>query len=156
MKIKSLWGRHPWLSPSSCINDCLKFTAIWYKVRISVHLVLLFKSWVCCFTRYSSLCSWQGLGTMASTEAMRLFVKILEVWANWSFQLILCLLNLLEASYVFHSSEQEEDPGWYSRVSNFVAEPVLDVEVNVSFSEITRYFSSSVLIWVQMCKMKSK
>ncbi|KAF7137535.1 hypothetical protein RHSIM_Rhsim07G0183300 [Rhododendron simsii] len=46
--------------------------------------------------------SWQGLGTMASTEAMRLFVKILE----------------------------EEDPGWYSRVSNFVAEPVLDVEVN--------------------------
>ncbi|KAI8548001.1 hypothetical protein RHMOL_Rhmol07G0238300 [Rhododendron molle] len=46
--------------------------------------------------------SWQGLGTMASTEAMRLFVKILE----------------------------EEDPGWYSRVSNFVAGPVLDVEVN--------------------------
>ncbi|PIN23946.1 Kelch repeat-containing protein [Handroanthus impetiginosus] len=40
---------------------------------------------------------------MASTEAMRLFVKILE----------------------------EEDPGWYSRVSNF-AEPVLDVEMNVS------------------------
>ncbi|KAL3814677.1 hypothetical protein ACJIZ3_015945 [Penstemon smallii] len=39
---------------------------------------------------------------MASIEAMRLFVKILE----------------------------EEDPGWYSRVSNFVAEPVLDVEMN--------------------------
>ncbi|KAK6143923.1 hypothetical protein DH2020_024271 [Rehmannia glutinosa] len=39
---------------------------------------------------------------MASTEAMRLFVKILE----------------------------EEDPGWYSRVSDFVAEPVLDVEMN--------------------------
>jgi hypothetical protein len=27
------------------------------------------------------LCSWQGLGNMASTEAMRLFVKILEVIA---------------------------------------------------------------------------
>lgn len=46
--------------------------------------------------------SWQGLGPMASTEAMRLFVKILE----------------------------EEDPGWYSRASNFVAEPISDVEVN--------------------------
>ncbi|KAM7478205.1 hypothetical protein LguiA_026418 [Lonicera macranthoides] len=46
--------------------------------------------------------SWNGLGNMASTEAMRLFVKLLE----------------------------EEDPGWYSRASNFVAEPVHDVEVN--------------------------
>uniref|UniRef100_A0A5B6Z6Q2 Putative acyl-CoA-binding domain-containing protein 4-like isoform X1 n=1 Tax=Davidia involucrata TaxID=16924 RepID=A0A5B6Z6Q2_DAVIN len=46
--------------------------------------------------------SWHGLGNMASTEAMRLFVKILE----------------------------EEDPGWYSRVSNFVAEPVVDAEMN--------------------------
>ncbi|KAL3631699.1 acyl-CoA-binding domain-containing protein 4 [Castilleja foliolosa] len=46
--------------------------------------------------------SWNELGNMASTEAMRLFVKILE----------------------------EEDPGWYSRVSNFVAEPVLHVETN--------------------------
>ncbi|KAF5957576.1 hypothetical protein HYC85_004801 [Camellia sinensis] len=45
---------------------------------------------------------WHGLGNMASTEAMRLFVKILE----------------------------EEDPGWYSRASNFVAEPVVDVEIN--------------------------
>lgn len=46
--------------------------------------------------------SWNGLGKMATTEAMRLFVKILE----------------------------EEDPGWYSRASNFVAEPVVDVEMN--------------------------
>ncbi|KZV47323.1 acyl-CoA-binding domain-containing protein 4-like [Dorcoceras hygrometricum] len=46
--------------------------------------------------------SWNGLGNMASTEAMRLFVKILE----------------------------EEDPGWYSRVSNSVSEPVVDVELN--------------------------
>ncbi|KAH6762541.1 acyl-CoA binding protein 4 [Perilla frutescens var. hirtella] len=46
--------------------------------------------------------SWNGLGNMASTEAMRLFVKILE----------------------------EEDPGWYSRVADFVAEPVIDVEMN--------------------------
>ncbi|KVI10952.1 acyl-CoA-binding domain-containing protein 4-like isoform X1 [Cynara cardunculus var. scolymus] len=46
--------------------------------------------------------SWNGLGTMASIEAMRLFVKILE----------------------------EEDPGWYSRISNFISEPVVDVEMN--------------------------
>ncbi|GAY57422.1 hypothetical protein CUMW_179300 [Citrus unshiu] len=45
--------------------------------------------------------SWQGLGNMATTEAMRLFVKILE----------------------------EEDPGWYSRASNS-AEPIVDVEMN--------------------------
>ncbi|XP_073150797.1 acyl-CoA-binding domain-containing protein 4-like [Henckelia pumila] len=46
--------------------------------------------------------SWNGLGNMASTEAMRLFVKILE----------------------------EEDPGWYSRVSNSVSEPIVDIESN--------------------------
>lgn len=46
--------------------------------------------------------SWHGLGNMASTEAMRLFVKILE----------------------------EEDPAWYSRVPEFVIEPVVDVEMN--------------------------
>ncbi|XP_034706907.1 acyl-CoA-binding domain-containing protein 4 isoform X2 [Vitis riparia] len=46
--------------------------------------------------------SWHGLGNMAAAEAMRLFVKILE----------------------------EEDPGWYSRASDFVAEPVVDVEIN--------------------------
>ncbi|XP_077218055.1 acyl-CoA binding protein 4 [Tasmannia lanceolata] len=46
--------------------------------------------------------SWNGLGNMASTEAMRLFVKILE----------------------------EEDPAWYSRVPEFIVEPVVDVEMN--------------------------
>ncbi|OMO68777.1 Acyl-CoA-binding protein, ACBP [Corchorus capsularis] len=46
--------------------------------------------------------SWQQLGNMASTEAMRLFVKILE----------------------------EEEPGWYSRASNSVSEPVIDVQMN--------------------------
>ncbi|XP_076900743.1 acyl-CoA-binding domain-containing protein 4-like [Bidens hawaiensis] len=46
--------------------------------------------------------SWNGLGNMASSEAMRLFVKILE----------------------------EEDPGWYSRVSDFIPVPVVDVEMN--------------------------
>ncbi|KAK3041978.1 hypothetical protein RJ639_002286 [Escallonia herrerae] len=49
--------------------------------------------------------SWDGLGNMAPTEAMRLFVKILE----------------------------EEDPGWYSKVSHLVAEPVRDVEMNHSY-----------------------
>uniref|UniRef100_A0A1J3CPF0 Acyl-CoA-binding domain-containing protein 4 n=1 Tax=Noccaea caerulescens TaxID=107243 RepID=A0A1J3CPF0_NOCCA len=46
--------------------------------------------------------SWQGLGTMPSIEAMRLFVKILE----------------------------EEDPGWYSRASNDIPDPVVDVQIN--------------------------
>ncbi|CAI0551201.1 unnamed protein product, partial [Linum tenue] len=51
--------------------------------------------------------SWQGLGNMVTTEAMRLFVKILE----------------------------EEDPGWYSRASNFVSEPVIDMPVSNSKAE---------------------
>ncbi|XP_041020101.1 acyl-CoA-binding domain-containing protein 4 [Juglans microcarpa x Juglans regia] len=51
---------------------------------------------------YTKWQSWSGLGNMSSTEAMRLFVKILE----------------------------EEDPSWYSRASNFVAEPVMDVQMN--------------------------
>ncbi|XP_010550980.1 PREDICTED: acyl-CoA-binding domain-containing protein 4 [Tarenaya hassleriana] len=46
--------------------------------------------------------SWQGLGTMPSIEAMRLFVKILE----------------------------EEDPGWYSRASNSIMEPIVDYQIN--------------------------
>ncbi|XP_043814916.1 acyl-CoA-binding domain-containing protein 4 isoform X2 [Manihot esculenta] len=46
--------------------------------------------------------SWYGLANMPPTEAMRLFVKILE----------------------------EEDPGWYSRASNFVSEPVVDIQTN--------------------------
>ncbi|KAK7269350.1 hypothetical protein RIF29_22075 [Crotalaria pallida] len=46
--------------------------------------------------------SWNQLGNMSSTEAMRLFVKILE----------------------------EEDPGWYSRASYSIVEPVIDVQMN--------------------------
>uniref|UniRef100_A0A803PST7 ACB domain-containing protein n=1 Tax=Cannabis sativa TaxID=3483 RepID=A0A803PST7_CANSA len=46
--------------------------------------------------------SWKQLGEMVPAEAMRLFVKLLE----------------------------EEDPSWYSRASNFVAEPVVDVQMN--------------------------
>ncbi|XP_051145169.1 acyl-CoA-binding domain-containing protein 4-like isoform X2 [Andrographis paniculata] len=46
--------------------------------------------------------SWNGLGNMASTEAMRLFVKILE----------------------------EEAPGWYSRASDFVSELVGNGELS--------------------------
>ncbi|KAL9271219.1 Acyl-CoA-binding domain-containing protein [Drosera capensis] len=48
------------------------------------------------------LTGWHGLGTMASTEAMRLFVKILE----------------------------EEDPGWYSRASQQIEDPTVDLEIN--------------------------
>ncbi|KAK1319724.1 Acyl-CoA-binding domain-containing protein 4 [Acorus calamus] len=51
---------------------------------------------------HSKWTSWNGLGNMASTEAMRLFVKILE----------------------------EEDPSWYSRVADTKVEPVIDVEMN--------------------------
>ncbi|KAK7284365.1 hypothetical protein RJT34_19110 [Clitoria ternatea] len=51
---------------------------------------------------HSKWSSWNQLGNMSSTEAMRLFVKILE----------------------------EEDPGWYSRASNSVEEPVIDVQMN--------------------------
>ncbi|KAL1198033.1 Acyl-CoA-binding domain-containing protein 5 [Cardamine amara subsp. amara] len=51
--------------------------------------------------------SWQGLGTMPSIEAMRLFVKILE----------------------------EEDPGWYPRESNSVPEPAVDVQINSTKAE---------------------
>ncbi|NP_001302745.1 acyl-CoA-binding domain-containing protein 4 [Brassica napus] len=46
--------------------------------------------------------SWQGLGTMPSMEAMRLFVKILE----------------------------EDDPTWYSRASKDIPDPVVDVQIN--------------------------
>ncbi|KAJ4846293.1 acyl-CoA-binding domain-containing protein 4 [Turnera subulata] len=51
--------------------------------------------------------SWQGLGNMAATEAMRLFVKILE----------------------------EDDPSWYSRASNYVSEPVVDMQMNHNSKE---------------------
>ncbi|XP_061348425.1 acyl-CoA-binding domain-containing protein 4-like isoform X2 [Gastrolobium bilobum] len=51
---------------------------------------------------HSKWASWNQLGNMSSTEAMRLFVKILE----------------------------EEDPGWYSRASYSVVEPVIDVQMN--------------------------
>ncbi|CAH8272417.1 unnamed protein product [Arabidopsis lyrata] len=51
--------------------------------------------------------SWQGLGTMLSIEAMRLFVKILE----------------------------KEDPGWYPRASNSVLEPAVDVQINSTKAE---------------------
>ncbi|KAJ0980678.1 hypothetical protein J5N97_008933 [Dioscorea zingiberensis] len=56
---------------------------------------------------HSKWTSWHGLGDMASTEAMRLFVKILE----------------------------EEDPAWYSRVPESVVEPVIDVEMHKPESE---------------------
>ncbi|XP_027363972.1 acyl-CoA-binding domain-containing protein 4-like isoform X1 [Abrus precatorius] len=51
---------------------------------------------------HSKWASWNQLGNMSSTEAMRLFVKILE----------------------------EEDPGWYSRASNSIVDPVVDVQMN--------------------------
>ncbi|KAL0817755.1 hypothetical protein Bca101_074199 [Brassica carinata] len=51
--------------------------------------------------------SWQGLGTMPSMEAMRLFVKILE----------------------------EDDPTWYSRASKDIPDPVVDVQINTTKDE---------------------
>ncbi|KAF2548073.1 hypothetical protein F2Q70_00023959 [Brassica cretica] len=49
----------------------------------------------------------QGLGTMPSMEAMRLFVKILE----------------------------EDDPTWYSRASKVIPDPVVDVQINTTKDE---------------------
>lgn len=49
---------------------------------------------------HSKWTSWNGLGNMASTEAMRLFVKILE----------------------------EEDPAWYSKVPDPKPEPTMEIE----------------------------
>ncbi|KAF3602396.1 hypothetical protein F2Q69_00039175 [Brassica cretica] len=51
--------------------------------------------------------SWQGLGAMPSIEAMRLFVKVLE----------------------------EENPSWYSRASNDIPDPVVDVQINTTKDE---------------------
>ncbi|CAH8392414.1 unnamed protein product [Eruca vesicaria subsp. sativa] len=51
--------------------------------------------------------SWQGLGSMPSIEAMRLFVKILE----------------------------EDDPTWYSRASKDIPDPVVDVQINTTKDE---------------------
>ncbi|KAG6434149.1 hypothetical protein SASPL_105771 [Salvia splendens] len=67
---------------------------------------------------HSKWTSWNGLGNMASTEAMRLFVKILE----------------------------EEDPGWYSRVADFVAEPVIDVEINHKTEVVTASDNRNAII----------
>ncbi|KAF9681574.1 hypothetical protein SADUNF_Sadunf05G0015800 [Salix dunnii] len=64
--------------------------------------------------------SWQGLGNMASTEAMRLFVKILE----------------------------EDDPSWYSRVSNTILESVADTRVNVALERISKYIYESIPLLV--------
>lgn len=67
---------------------------------------------------------------MASTEAMRLFVKILEVSAKPTALVV--IKDYYRKNLTFTFLEQEEDPGWYSRASNFVPEPVQDMEMNVS------------------------
>ncbi|KAJ6842475.1 acyl-CoA-binding domain-containing protein 4-like [Iris pallida] len=58
---------------------------------------------------HSKWTSWHGLGNMAPTEAMRLFVKILE----------------------------EEDPAWYSRTPEITVEPIVDVEMHKPKAEST-------------------
>ncbi|KAJ0960137.1 hypothetical protein J5N97_002056 [Dioscorea zingiberensis] len=57
-----------------------------------------------CFT-----CSWNGLGSIASTEAMHLFVKILE----------------------------EEDPSWHSWAPESIIKPIVDVQMHKPQSEST-------------------
>eukprot|EP01018_Ginkgo_biloba_P017861 Gb_28900 [translate_table: standard] len=64
---------------------------------------------------HSKWTSWNGLGNMPSTEAMRLFVKILE----------------------------EEDPAWYSRVPEPTPEPVVEVEVENPSVESTLHHENS-------------
>ncbi|KAJ0976238.1 hypothetical protein J5N97_018203 [Dioscorea zingiberensis] len=58
---------------------------------------------------HSKWTSWNGLGSMASTEAMHLFVKILE----------------------------EEDPSWYSRAPESIINPVVAVQMHKPQSEST-------------------
>ncbi|KAH7654996.1 FERM/acyl-CoA-binding protein [Dioscorea alata] len=60
---------------------------------------------------HSKWTSWNELGSMASTEAMRLFVKILE----------------------------EEDPSWYSQVPDSIIEPVVDAEIHKPQSGATTF-----------------
>lgn len=71
---------------------------------------------------------------MPSIEAMRLFVKILEVTDREVYG---CLFERLKHKLDFFpiafNFYQEEDPGWYSRASNDIPDPVVDVQINVSF-----------------------
>ncbi|CAL5378806.1 unnamed protein product [Camellia sinensis] len=94
-------GSPPHSSSSNFSNDvALLLYALYHQATVGPCTIPKPRGWSP--VEQSKWTSWHGLGNMASTEAMRLFVKILE----------------------------EEDPGWYSRASNFVAEPVVDVEIN--------------------------
>ncbi|KAL7235204.1 hypothetical protein ACSBR1_018652 [Camellia fascicularis] len=93
-------GSPPQSSSSNFSNDvALLLYALYQQATVGPCTIPKPRGWSP--VEQSKWTSWHGLGNMASTEAMRLFVKILE----------------------------EEDPGWYSRASNFVAEPVVDVEI---------------------------
>lgn len=59
---------------------------------------------------HSKWASWNGLGSMARAEAMRLFVKILE----------------------------EEDPAWHSRVPETIMETVTDLSMNKSEHDLSK------------------
>lgn len=41
---------------------------------------------------------------------------------------------------LFFNSCQEEEPGWYSRASDSVSEPVLDVQMNVSMLLFSQFW----------------
>nr|GEU65922.1 acyl-CoA-binding domain-containing protein 4 [Tanacetum cinerariifolium] len=92
--------------PSSSINKkfsndaALLLYALYHQATVGACNVVKPTSWSP--VEQTKWTSWNGLGNMASTEAMRLFVKILE----------------------------EEDPEWYSRASDFISEPPVDVEMN--------------------------
>ncbi|KAL7235205.1 hypothetical protein ACSBR1_018652 [Camellia fascicularis] len=95
-------GSPPQSSSSNFSNDvALLLYALYQQATVGPCTIPKPRGWSP--VEQSKWTSWHGLGNMASTEAMRLFVKILE----------------------------EEDPGWYSRASNFVAEPVVDVEIKI-------------------------
>lgn len=65
---------------------------------------------------------------MASTEAMRLFVKILEVC---SYLTVAYVVNVTRI-FIILAFFQEEEPTWYSRVPQVAEEPSVDVEMFVS------------------------
>ena len=90
---------------------------------------------------------------MPSAEAMRLFVKILEVWMITWYCSVYGAMQIYLIDVLV--SWQEEDPGWYSRVPEFNSEPVVDIQMHVSrtidywlllFLNIQNLFWSLVLL----------
>ncbi|CAA0823222.1 Acyl-CoA-binding domain-containing protein 4 [Striga hermonthica] len=75
--------------------------------------------------RFYAAAAYAGFGGSPNSAAK-------GVTSKFSNDTALLLYALYQQYYNLYSFVQEEDPGWYSRVSNFVPEPVRDVEMNHS------------------------